>query len=172
MTTLPQPPLFPSLGSLPNHFPSSTRQPTNTPTTITINPAITQVIPLVTSANPPNPPLYTLYVPNYVPAPQNPPASTNLVHTTPHDNVTFTNNHMQYIPSEHNYNHERYVLPVYTTYEPTFTAHVTVRVTCEIDQYVEMEREARTKKEKSVKKTTSTEETYEKPASCSRERKF
>ncbi|XP_070041159.1 uncharacterized protein [Nicotiana tomentosiformis] len=100
VTTLPQQPRFPSLASLPDHFPSTSCQNNNTPTSATT----TQVIPPVTPANPQNPLIHTLYEPQYVQTPQNPPITTNAT-TPPHDGVTFITN--QHIPVVYAAAHER-----------------------------------------------------------------
>nr|XP_016442431.1 PREDICTED: uncharacterized protein LOC107767846 [Nicotiana tabacum] len=143
MTTLPHPLRFPSLDSLPHHSPSISRQNNNIPTSI----PTTQVIPLVTPASPPNPLIHTLYIPQYTQISQKLPITTNV--TTPlHDRVTFTTN--QHISVAHAATHERYVPLVYAISEPTFTAPIIARVLDEIDQYAEMEREARRKEEDSV----------------------
>lgn len=55
---------------------------------------------------------------------------------------------IQYIPTAHIATHERYVPPTYVAGEPTFTAPVMVNVPYQIDQYVEMQKEARSKEDK------------------------
>nr|XP_016488032.1 PREDICTED: DNA-directed RNA polymerase II subunit RPB1-like [Nicotiana tabacum] len=143
VTTLPQPPRFPSLDSVPDHFPSTSRQNNETPTST----PTTQVIPPVTPANPPNPPIHTPYIPQYTQTSQNPSITTNAI-TPPRDRVIFTTN--QHIPVAHAATHERYIPPVYAISEPTFTTPVTVKVSYEIDQYADMEREAKRKEKESV----------------------
>nr|XP_016461038.1 PREDICTED: uncharacterized protein LOC107784420 [Nicotiana tabacum] len=79
VTTLPQPPSYPSLDSIPDHFPTTSRQNNNTP--------------------PSSPTSQT---------PRNPPITTNATHTFPHGGVTFTTNqhipvvhivaHERYVP--------------------------------------------------------------------------
>lgn len=51
---------------------------------------------------------------------------------------------------QHTATHEWYVPPIYATSKPTFTTPVTVRMPYEIDQYVEMEKEARSKEDESL----------------------
>lgn len=80
--------------------------------------------------------------------PQNPPTTINLVQTLPRDNVNLANIHTQYILAEH-IAVQRYVPPVYTIGEPTFIAHITVKVPYKIDQYAEMEKETRYKEDES-----------------------
>ncbi|XP_070045268.1 uncharacterized protein [Nicotiana tomentosiformis] len=143
VTPLLHPPRLPSLDSLPDHFPSTSRQNNNTPTS-THN---TQVIPPITHANPSNPPIHTPYVPQYPQISQNPPITTNIT-TPPHDRVTFTTN--QQIPVAHAATHERYIPPIYVKTKSTFTAPIMVRVPYEIDQYAEIESEAMRKEEVSV----------------------
>ena len=97
VTTLPQPLVFPSLDSILAHFPSTSRQINNTPTSF----PNTKVIPPVTPTNPPNPPIHTPYVPQYVQTPQNSPITPNATHAHHCDRVTFTTHPNQHIPVAH-----------------------------------------------------------------------
>nr|XP_016460483.1 PREDICTED: uncharacterized protein LOC107783966 [Nicotiana tabacum] len=145
LITLPQPPRFPSLDSLPDHFPSTACQNNNnTPTSA----PTTQFIPPITLANPPNLPSHTPYIRKYVQTPQNPHITNSATHTPPRDGVTCTTN--QHKPVTYATTHERYVPPIYVIYEPTFTTPIMVKMPYEIDQYTEMEREAKRKEEESV----------------------
>ncbi|XP_060211790.1 uncharacterized protein LOC132639355 [Lycium barbarum] len=56
-----------------------------------------------------------------------------------------------HIPGAHvDTSHEQYVPPVYAAGAPTFTAPVTVRVPFEVDQYAEMERDAKLGEDESI----------------------
>lgn len=100
MMTLPQPPRFPSLDSIPDHFPPTTRHTTSTPTSVTTK-SNNHGYTTCNSRKSVKPPIHTPYILNYVQTPQNPPVTTNLFHNPPRDNVNFANNQTQYILAAH-----------------------------------------------------------------------
>ncbi|XP_060192680.1 uncharacterized protein LOC132622155 [Lycium barbarum] len=136
VTAFPNPPHFPSLDSLvPEHFPLSTRPPP---------------IPLSFSNLPPVTPAYvpimhkqTPYVPDYTHTSQNPLSTqTTTAPTYPTE---------QHIPGAHvDTSREQYVTPIYAARAPTVTAPVTVRVPFEVDQYADMERDAKIREDESI----------------------
>ncbi|XP_060210376.1 uncharacterized protein LOC132637279 [Lycium barbarum] len=136
VTAFPNPPHFPSLDSpVPEYFPPSIRPP---PIPLSFS-----NLPPVTPANVPNMHKQTPYVPDYTHTSQN-PTSTQTTTAPTYPTV-------QHIPGAHvDTSREQYIPPVYTAGALSFTAPVTVRVPFEMDQYAEMERDAKIGEDESI----------------------